>query len=134
MALNKILRCIEQRLTLATADPYAPMDVYVSVGTDTGLAMLTQTMGKETRVIALVSRSLTPFEQKRSGLEQKLYVAGWALHRCRRFTTTAPAIRLHLPEPESVLVMRDKNHHLRLEALLVNLRCYQITFDQADHT
>jgi hypothetical protein len=30
--------------------------------------------------------------------------------------------------------MRDKNHHLRLEALLVNLRCYQITFDQADHT
>jgi hypothetical protein len=40
-ALNKILRCIEERLTLATADPYAPMDVYVSVGKDTGLAMLT---------------------------------------------------------------------------------------------
>jgi hypothetical protein len=31
-ALNTILRCIEKRLTLATADPYAPMEVYVSVG------------------------------------------------------------------------------------------------------
>jgi hypothetical protein len=124
LALNKILRCIEQRLTLATADPYAPMDVYVSVGDESGLAMLTQLAGNEVRVIALVSRSLTSFEQKRTGLEQRLYIAGWALHRCRRFTTTSPAIRIHLPEPESVVVMRDKNHHLRLEALLVNLKCY----------
>ncbi len=30
--------------------------------------------------------------------------------------------------------MRDKSHHLRLEALLVNLKCYQVTFDAADHT
>ena len=29
--------------------------------------------------------------------------------------------------------MRDKNHHLRLEALLVNLKCYQVTFDSADY-
>ena len=79
LALNKVLRCIEQRLTLATADPYAPMDVYVSVGDESGLAMLTQLVGGEVRVIALVSRSLTSFEQKRTGLEQRLYIAGWAL-------------------------------------------------------
>ena len=124
LALNKVLRCIEQRLTLATADPYAPMDVYVSVGDESGLAMLTQRLGGEVRVVALVSRTLTAFEQKRTGLEQRLYIAGWALYRCRRFTTTSPAIRIHLPEPESVVVMRDKSHHLRLEALLVNLKCY----------
>jgi hypothetical protein len=41
-ALNTILRCIEERLTLATADPYAPMQVYISVGQDTGLAIITQ--------------------------------------------------------------------------------------------
>jgi RNase H-like domain found in reverse transcriptase len=119
-----VLRCIEQRLTLATADPYGPMDVYVSVGSESGLAMITQRVGGEVRVIALVSRSLTSFEKKRTGLEQRLYIAGWALHRCRRFTTTSPAIRVHLPEPESVVVMRDKSHHLRLEALLVDLKCY----------
>jgi hypothetical protein len=40
-ALNDMLRTIEQRLTLATADPYAPMEVYISVGPETGLAVIT---------------------------------------------------------------------------------------------
>ena len=68
-ALNTILRCIEERLTLATADPYAPMQVYISVGQDTGLAIITQQKGEDTRVIAMVSRSLTGYEMKRTALE-----------------------------------------------------------------
>jgi hypothetical protein len=80
----------------------------------------------------MVSRALTGYELKRTALEQKLYIAGWALHRCRRFTTTAPSVLLHLPEPEAVLVIRDKTHHVRLEALLVNLQCYNVTFDVGD--
>ena len=82
----------------------------------------------------MVSRSLTDYEMKRSYLEQKLYIAGWALHRCRRFTYTAPSILLHLPEPESIQVIRDKTHHLRLEALLINLQCYAVTYDIGDQT
>ena len=58
-----------------------------------------------------------------------MYIAGWALHRCRRFTTTAPSILIHLPKPESILVIRDKTYHLRLEALLVNLYIYNVTYD-----
>ena len=68
-ALNSILRCIKQRLTLATADPYAPMEVYVSVGEETGLAIITQKHNSDTRVIAMVSRLLTNFELKRMSLE-----------------------------------------------------------------
>ena len=79
-------------------------------------------------MIALVSRALTKFEQQRTPLEQQLYVAGWALHRCRRFTTTAPMVHVHLPEPESILVVNNRTHHLRIEALLVDLRCYNVRF------
>ena len=69
----------------------------------------------------MISRSLTNFEKKRAPLEQKLYIIGWALHRCRRFTSTAPSILLHVPEPDAIVVLRDHTHHLRLEALLTNL-------------
>ena len=40
-ALNEILRCIELRLTLAVANPYSPMELYISVGQETGLAIIT---------------------------------------------------------------------------------------------
>ena len=65
-SLNTILRCIEERLTLATADPYGPMQVYVSVGQETGLAIITQEKLGDTRVIAMVSRSLMGYEVKRT--------------------------------------------------------------------
>lgn len=83
-------------------------------------------------MVALVSRSLTEYEKKRPPLEQKLHVARWALHRCRRFTSTAPAIHVHLPEPEHVMVLQDRMHHLRLEALLVDLASYRCTFGPGD--
>jgi hypothetical protein len=82
----------------------------------------------------MVSRSLTAYEKKRTLLEQKLFIAGWALYRCRRFTTTAPSILLHVPEPEAIMVLSNRTHHLRLEALLVDLRCYQVKFDMVDQT
>ena len=41
-ALNKVLRVIEERLTLAVADPHKHMDVGVSVGAETGMAVITQ--------------------------------------------------------------------------------------------
>lgn len=132
-ALNEVLRVIEQRLTLAIADPYQPMDVYISVGRDTGLAMITQQgPNGRIRVIALVSRGLTNYEKKRPPLEQKLYIASWAVHRCRRFTTTSPSITIHIPEPEQVLVLRDRTHHLRIEALMVGMASYNVTFGKSD--
>lgn len=69
-ALNNILRTVERRLTLTIADPYRPMEVYVSVGNETGLAVITQEGSNgETHVIALVSRGLTAYEIKRPALE-----------------------------------------------------------------
>ena len=51
------------------------------------------------QVIALVSRALTAYEAKRPLVEQRLHIARWALHRCRRFTATSPHVHIHMPEP-----------------------------------
>lgn len=69
-ALNRMLRTIERRLTLAIADPYAPMQLYVSVGPATGMVIITQQQPDgEARVVALVSRALTAYEGGRPPLE-----------------------------------------------------------------
>jgi hypothetical protein len=79
-------------------------------------------------VVALVSRSLTPYEKKRPPLEQRLHVVRWALRRCRRFTATAPRIHVNMPEQAHALVIADRTHHLRIEALLVDLASYNTTY------
>ena len=84
------------------------------------------------RVVALVSRALTEYEKKRPPLEQKLHLARWALHRCRRFTATSPTIYLHIPEPTHVLVLADRLQHIRLEALLVDLASYRVSYGPGD--
>ena len=40
-ALNGLLRDIERRLTLAIAEPETPLDVFVSLGPEAGMAVLT---------------------------------------------------------------------------------------------
>lgn len=132
-ALNDILRVVEKRFTLAIADPHAPLQLAVSVGPETGMAVMTQQQADgEVRVVALVSRALSEYEKKRPPLEQKLHLARWALHRCRRFTATSPAVHLHIPEPAHVLVLADRLHHIRLEALLVDLASYGVTYGPGD--
>lgn len=83
-------------------------------------------------MVALVSRSLTPYEKKRPPLEQKLHVVRWALRRCRRFTATSPRIHVSISEPAHLLVLADKTHHLRIEALLVDLASYNTTYSQGE--
>ena len=41
-ALNEVLRVIKQRLTLAIADPLAPIQMYVATGPETGMAVMSQ--------------------------------------------------------------------------------------------
>ena len=79
-------------------------------------------------MVALVGRALTAYEQGRSPLERKLHLARWALHRCRRFTACSPRVHVHIDEPEHALVLADKAHHLRIEALLVDLASYNATY------
>ncbi len=83
-------------------------------------------------MVALVSRALTEYEKKRPPLEQMLHLTRWALHRCRRFTSTSPAIHVHIPEPAHVVVLADKLHHMKLEALLVDLASYRVSYGPGD--
>ena len=74
--------------------------MYVATGPGSGMAVMTQQQADGTvRVIALVSRALTPYESKRPLVEQRLHIALWALHRCRRFTATSPHVHIYMPEP-----------------------------------
>lgn len=80
------------------------------------------------RVVGLVSRTLTNYELGRPPLERKLHLIRWALYRCRRFTTTAPEVQIHLAEPEHVIALLDRTSHLRLQALLVDLASYRAVY------
>lgn len=73
-------------MVMGIPDPEAPVEVFVGVSEGTGHAMLVQRLEGEKRTVALVGRSLSNYELGRPPLEQKLAVARWALHRCRRFT------------------------------------------------
>jgi hypothetical protein len=62
-ALNTLLRDVERRLTLAVANPYAPIQAYASLGAEAGMVVLTQQQRDgDVRVVAMVSRSLTAYE------------------------------------------------------------------------
>lgn len=94
-----------------------------------GLVILTQAgLGTQVKIVGMVSRSLTPYEQGRPPLEQKLHMARWALHKCRRFTTSAPKVTIFMEEPEGVMVLNDKTHHLKIEAILIDLASYRAVF------
>jgi hypothetical protein len=65
-------------------------------------------------VVGLVSRMLTTYELSRPPLERKLHLVRWALHKCRRFTSSAPEAIIHLNEAAEVAVLEHRTAHLKL--------------------
>lgn len=72
-----------------------------------------------------MSRSLTKTEQKWGQLEQQISLVSWSLRKVRRYSSTAPKIVVFVEEPEEVMVVLDKESHLRLRALMVDLQLYR---------
>ena len=63
------MQVIFGRITLHSADPYAPLNVYPSVGEQVGFVALTQQVEGEEKPVAFMSRYLTKTEQKWGQLE-----------------------------------------------------------------
>lgn len=115
LALNSLLRDVERRLTLTIAKPCEPVEIHVALGPESGMVVLSQRQDDDdVRVVGLVSRMLTMYEMSRPPLEQKLHLIRWALYRCRRFTTSAPVVYIHMDDSAEVVALTHKSSHLKL--------------------
>jgi hypothetical protein len=76
--------------------------------------------------VAFLSRYLTKTEAKWSPLEQTVSLLSWGLRKLRRYSTYARRIYVVVPWDESVAILLDKQHHIRLRALLIELHMYRV--------
>lgn len=83
------------------------------------------------RPVAFLSRYLTKTEQKWGRLEQQVAVLAWGLRKARRYTSLAPEIVVRVEEAAEVACIEDRQCHLRLQALLVDLSLYKVTWEAA---
>ncbi len=125
-ACNDLVKVIFGRITLHSADPYAPLTCYPSVQEDVGFIALTQEVQGEERPVAFLSRYLSKTESKWGAVEQLVSLVSWGLRKARRYTSVSPKIIVKLGEEAEVACIGDKSAHLRLQALLVDLSLYQV--------
>lgn len=79
--------------------------------------------------MAFLSRYLTKTEMKWSPLEKTVSLASWGLRKLRRLATYANRIVIKVPWDEDVVILLDKNTHMRLRALLVELHMYRVVWE-----
>ena len=60
-------------------------------------------------------------------------MVSWGLRRARRYTSLAPKISVKLGEAAEVACIADKAAHLRLQALLVDLSLYKVSWEVGDN-
>ena len=59
-------------------------------------------------------------------MEQTVSLLSWGLRKLRRYSTYARKIYVIVPWGESVAILLDKQHHIRLRALLIELHMYRV--------
>jgi hypothetical protein len=99
--------------------------LYPSLGENIGFAAATQDFKGSERPVAFLSRYLTKTEKGWGELEQLISVTSWALRKLRRYSSTAPKVIIRVEREEDIYVLLDKEAHLRLRGLLVDLSLYK---------
>lgn len=130
-ACNKLVQVIFGRITLTSADPHKMIYAYPSLGEHVGFLALTQSVRGVERPVAFLSRYLTKTEQKWGELEQLVSVLSWGLRKARRYTSLCPQIVVRVGDAAEVACISDRQCHLRLQALLVDLSLYKVTWEAA---
>lgn len=113
-ACNKLVQVIFGRITLHSADPHQPLNVYPSVGEHVGFVALTQHVGGAEKPVAFLSRYMTKTELKWGELEQLIALVSWGLRKARRYTSTVPEVVVKLGDAAEVACVADRGAHLRL--------------------
>jgi hypothetical protein len=66
-------------------------------------------------------------------LERTISLVGWGLRKLRRYTTYAKKIRVLVPQQEHVLVILEKQQHVRLRALLIEMGMYKVEWEAGEN-
>jgi hypothetical protein len=83
--------------------------------------------------VAFLSRYLGKQERRWTALERTISLVGWGLRKLRRYTTYAKKIRVLVPQQEHVLVILEKQQHVRLRALLIEMGMYQVEWEAGEN-
>jgi hypothetical protein len=59
-------------------------------------------------------------------IERTVSLVSWALRKLRRYSTYAEQIKVIVPWEETLLVILEKQQHIRLKALLIELSMYRV--------
>jgi RNase H-like domain found in reverse transcriptase len=125
-AVNDLTQAMYHQVKLVQGDPSGEFCVYVSVEGSVGLIATTQEKEGKENPVAFLSRYLTKTELKWSQLEQMVSLLSWGLRKLRRYSTYAKKIKVVVPWDESVAVLLDRQHHIRLRALMIELHMYKV--------
>jgi RNase H-like domain found in reverse transcriptase len=87
---------------------------------------MTQVQGEVPRPVSFLSRYLTKTELKWGEIERTVSLVSWALRKLRRYSTYAQQITVIVPWEETRLVILEKQQHIRLKALLIELGMYRV--------
>jgi hypothetical protein len=80
----------------------------------------------------MVGRELKPKEAGATLPEAALKVASWGVKRLSRWVMFSPhPLTISLPSPECLLLVRDREVHHKLKALVVGLSMYRAEFEIA---
>lgn len=103
----------------------APLIVYPSISESYGFVAVTQISNSEERPVAFLSRPLSITERKWGEFEQLVSVVSWGLRKLKRYTMFSPKITIQVEHDEEALLVLDRDAHMRLRALLIDLTLYR---------
>ena len=79
--------------------------------------------------MSFLFRYLTKTEKKWGEIERTVSLVSWALRKLRRYSTYAEQITIIVPWEETLLVILEKQQHIRLKALLIELGMYKVKWE-----
>jgi hypothetical protein len=132
-ACNRLVQVIFGRITLHSADPTQPLMAYPSVQDNIGFLAITQLIAATEKPVAFLSRYMTKTEQSWGALEQQVALTSWGLRKARRYTSLAPHITVKVGDEAEVACIADREAHLRLRALLIDLSLYRVRWEAGDN-
>lgn len=94
-----------------------------------GAVILSQGQGTRTAIIMMVGRELTSTEQAMTGPELCLRIAYWGIKRLARWVMfTQFPLSVVLPDKECLVLIRDRDVHHKIRALIIGLSMFGVQY------
>jgi hypothetical protein len=83
--------------------------------------------------VAFLSRYLTKTELKWGALEQQVALISWGLRKASRYSAMTPEVVVKLVDEAEIVCLGDKEAHMRLRALLIDLSLYKVRWEAGEN-